>query len=101
MIKDYIEKLLTLNDSSLTKIAFIHEPLKNLMTEEQMLCLEKHSKEYGRLLASSVKGKYAQIPMVELISLCGCVLKELSTEPDVDYALFAYFEKSDRSHVVL
>lgn len=93
MLRGYIEKLLALDDFAFTKIAYLQEPLKNRMTVEQMLSLERHSKQYGRLLANKVKGEYGQIPVEVLISVCGCKLKKFSTEPDVDYAMFAYFEK--------
>ncbi len=93
MLRDYVEKLLSLDASSIREIAFLNEPLAHFLnTEEKQSLLEK-SEACGRAMAENLKQKHGSCAIEKLVELCGGRIHEIYKEPDSEYTLFAYFER--------
>ena len=95
MLKFYVDQLLSLEPSSLPGIAFLNEPLANLLTAEQKQSLYDRAQECGKDMAVSLRQQYGSCPVERLVELCGGKIHEIDEKPDRDYTLFAYFEEPD------
>ena len=93
MLKDYVEKLLSLEPQALEKIAFLPEPRAKHLSAEQRHSLWLQAQACGTREAESLREQLGDCSIDSMIRFCGGQIREIEEIPNPRYALFAYFEK--------
>lgn len=95
MIKEYIEKLKTLDKYTWGKYIFNRDPIQNKVSDNEKARMIEKANECGRLEATALRDKYGSKSVQDYAEQLGIKVSKLEDGDSKDYVLFARFNSPD------